>query len=667
MCCALGHGVGDSANAFTDGAGSWTAETCAYGYWSKDHVGICHDGTEFIACNSQSTYFGYGDEVGSPGGIVPLVFRSTDGQTWTVGAKLDTTYGTDIMFSSDTNYYIAAAQPRDGKYHSAEVWGKEWQMVLLMASDLDVTTSFDPFANISDVYRSSSFSVLDGYVIMVGMLEHDTGVWYYYPRKVRWTVPGTYSNFTDYGSGAATFPGNGILLDCRTVNHRMVIFESNQISVLSPTGYVSSPFAYEVIADNLYTISNPVVVDKFLYFVANNGLLYKSDGVAVTPLGNAFDISKFDDFAEDGPVWLDYSGSTKCLMVFNKAQLPPYYMFMISLATGSVSRVELPVYAEDQTDADDNELPDAAPGGVFAVRGATDTRVCVGYGVTGYDDQHLHMAYLDVGYGGAGADDINDIDITSSWNGVLETGEFRLTPDGQKVHLHEVIVHSFCVPGYENPDVAVMVKSTGDSDWRYPCQPAGSITVTDSYCTGVGTTWASSGSTTGGIVAYGDDVETTFTLPWNADLARIYLYVEDDDAYYVQTEYTTSGKTVIFDNPPDSDSTVFAFCENEPSAVYPVGDYIYTDTAGYHRITEAMTLTSVTLDRYLSTGSDTGYFLRAKQLPEGPGETILGIDEELDGVQIRVLMIPRDGGPPEARFTGITVVYTPAGPEMRGD
>ena len=651
--------------SYSDGDGTWQNSGASQPSFTDGFSGIATDGTTFVVGRYVEDD-SLNDEVSNP-----LLASSTDLSTWSNRASYLRGSGvSDVFYSSDTNYYIGAASRRpdfEGRI-TGNITDPGREAKLLYADSLAATTSFGKFEPISEIYRSSSFSVIDGYVVMVGMMEFDTA-WSYYPRKVRWTTPGTYNNFTDYGSGSGTFPGNGILLDCRTVNHRVVIFESNQISVLSPTGYVSSPFSYEVIADKLYTISNPVVVDKFVYFVANNGLLYKSDGIAVTPLGNAFDISKFDDFAEPGPIWMDYSGSTKSLVIFSKSAMSPYPVYFVSLETGAVTHITLPVYAKEQVDSSDESYPDAVPQSVLVVDGAVDTRIMAGYGITVFgdtpEDDRCHQLFLDVNAGSDGLDEINSTDGTVNWKVTVETGEFRLTAEGQKVHLHEVIVHSYCVPGYENPDVAALVKSTGEDSWRYPCQPGGTITVTDTTCTGVGTVWAADTTSTGGKVADGDAVEDTFTLPWNADLARVYL--KEGVTYTPQTAYTTSGKDVVFTTPPTALQDVYAFCENEPSAVYPVGDYIYTDTAGYHRITAPGTLTSVTLDRYLSTGSDTGYFLRAKQLPEGPGETILGIDEELDGVQIRVLMIPRDGGPPEARFTGITVVYTPAGPEMRGD
>jgi len=153
--------------------------------------------------------------------------------------------------------------------------------------------SFEP---LSEVYRAVTHSVLDGYVMLLGTREYQTtnSQWEYYPRRIRWTAPLTYNDFTGSGSGTADLDGSGAVLDSRAVNGRIVTFESSAIGAISPRGYSTDPWEYDKIKDNIRTISNPVVVDDVCYFIDDSGLLRQTNGISVETPPFSFDLTEYE-------------------------------------------------------------------------------------------------------------------------------------------------------------------------------------------------------------------------------------------------------------------------------------------------------------------------------------------------------------------------------------
>jgi hypothetical protein len=86
-------------------------------------------------------------------------------------------------------------------------------------------------------------------------------------------------------------------------------------------------------------------------------------------------------------------------------------------------------------------------------------------------------------------------------------------------------------------------------------------------------------------------------------------------------------------------------------------------TEGFHRITSADTATTLTLDHYLSTGSDaTATHHPAAVIPSGDGEVKIGMHKLVEGVQIRAIIVPRStGDSTDTKLTGIVIGHEPAG------
>ena len=179
--------------------------------------------------------------------------------------------------------------------------------------------TLDKFVPLSNTYRATTFSTLDGYVVLFGTREYAAGTWTYYPRRARWTVPATYNDFTAAGSGSVDLKGSGAVLDSIPVNGRIVLFETSTLSALVPRGITSDPWDYDVIKDDFKVLSNPVVVDEHCYVVGADGLLWHTDGVTVSEVGSSFDLTEFDDFDETKPTWLTYSSKLKSLLVHRRS------------------------------------------------------------------------------------------------------------------------------------------------------------------------------------------------------------------------------------------------------------------------------------------------------------------------------------------------------------
>ena len=222
------------------------------------------------------------------------------------------------------------------------------------------------FEPLSDTIRSLSHSVLDGYVVLFGTREFQStnNKWEYHPRRIRWSTPLTYNDFDSIGSGTADLDGSGALLDSRAVNGRIVTFESSAIGAVSPRGYSSDPWEYDRIKNDVRAISNPVVVDDVCYFINDSGLLQATNGISVDSPPFPFDLTEYDDFNSDIPVWLTYSPELESLAVYNPASTDRH-VYLIEPATGVVSRLEIA------------QVDDADPKSFVCVENSSDRRAMV--------------------------------------------------------------------------------------------------------------------------------------------------------------------------------------------------------------------------------------------------------------------------------------------------
>ena len=211
-----------------------------------------------------------------------------------------------------------------------------------------ITGTFHP---ISTSYRAQAFALLDGAVILGGCseLEADTttgrSIWNHYPRRLRWTSPGTLDDFMSYGANFADLNGSGQILDMRALQHMLVIFESNCISALTSTGDPSDPYEYRVLAQGITTVSNPIVVGDNVYFIDGAGLLMACNGVQVTSAAAAFDLSEYVDFTPDtAVVQLVWNPDLKVIMVYQMDATNPVF-YAVDPELGTVASWHLPVCA----------------------------------------------------------------------------------------------------------------------------------------------------------------------------------------------------------------------------------------------------------------------------------------------------------------------------------
>lgn len=521
------------------------------------------------------------------------------------------------------------------------------------------TYAVDTFAPVSDDYRASTFSVLEGYVVLMGTREHDAGTWTYYPRRIRWTAPFTVTDFTSTGSGTADLTGHGAIMDSRPVNGRIVTFETSGIGAISPRNTVDDPWDYEKIYDSLYNLSNPVVVEEVCFFVAQDGLLYQTDGVAVQETESSFDISKHTDWDETTPIWLTYSKLLNSLIAYSPNALDNT-AHVINLNNGGVTSLKL-------FSATTANLKLRA---ITSSEESADRRLFLCYGAHPDDTDTLVTLQLSQGERVTGVDEPNTTAADDNyWHAVFDTGEINLSQEGEKVVLPHVILETYTDArsgtNSDRPDVILQVRSNEDEAWHRRGTTKGTITITDAACTGSGTAFSNRIGRAGTEV---DGATGTFTLPCQADRARVYLVDETSGVATLQTAYTTSGNDVIFTSDPAATNHVDAYWDSYPEVVVEVSDYIYAPKSdSWHRITAINTATNLTLDHYLDVGSDdTAVHHHAEQMPDGEGQVKLGIHKLMDRVQARVVVVARSGGNESttAKVSGISFGTRPHGKRL---
>jgi hypothetical protein len=160
-----------------------------------------------------------------------------------------------------------------------------------------------------------------------------------------------------------------------------------------------------------------------------------------------------------------------------------------------------------------------------------------------------------------------------------------------------------------------------------------------------------------------DGSTALYTLPCAPSKARIYL---DTTLQVLDTDYAITSEadqTITFVTKPTVAKTLYAYWDAYPEVKVKVGDF-FKSTEGFHRVTSIESAQDITLDRYLSTGSETVTHYPAWQLDDGHGRTEIGINRLVEGVQLRLYVIPKyvDDAPPKTvKVTGISIGYIPQG------
>lgn len=603
-------------------SGSWT-------YAVSDYRLFPNSGESFpivAFINGPNTYVGY-LKVYTTGNVYPFSIGSAPGSARPQG----------LAYYDITKEYVCKLGESEASSPTT----------LFLSEGTPITSwSLQSFAPLSNEIRAVTHSVLDGYVVLMNVREYDSdeNVWDHYPRRIKWTAPLTYNDFSSSGSGTANLNGTGSILDSRTVNGRIVTFESAGIGAISPRGYTDDPWEYDQIKQNIRTISNPVVVDDSCYFIDDSGLLRMTNGITVEEPPFSLDLTQYDDFNADKPIWLVYSPELESLMVYNPSD-SNRYVYVIEPGSGSVSRFQA---ATVDTDVGNAESPKS----IVCVENSSDRRTFVCYNPITADTDELVVAELGTG------DTITGIDEWTSEAGddtyhttVFETPEISLVPEGDKTSIKHIILRTY-TDGTDqdtNPVIGIQVRSLEDSSWSCAGDTVGTITVDTDSCDGTGTAWSNTLGASG---------STIYNTPCLATQARVYV---GSSLQTAGTDYTiTDTKEITFGSA--TGDTVYAYWENYPYVKVGVDDLIAT-TEGYHLITAVPDYNSLTLDHYLSTGSDaTAVHIPAERMPVGDGEVKIGLNKLVEGVKIRVIIMhDSTGDATVTKVTGMTVGHIPAG------
>lgn len=374
--------VGDTGTIITSPDGyTWTDRTD--GGMTKNLTGVAWNGTVYIAVGAdgkiQSSTNGTSWTDRTPAGETKLfngvystttlaiavgddgmIYSSTNGTSWTSrtsGTSVDLNSVTKsgnrwltagdsgiVRSSTDGTAWIAVTSGvtsnintivYDGASYSYLAYGK-----IIVRIPPSVTDAV--FYPLSDVYRSNAFAVVGGYVIMLGTSEWVANTWTYWPRRLRWTSPGTFNDFVGYASGSQDIPGSGYIVDARTLQNNVILFESQRIGVYSFTGDIELPFTYRVISEGLFPISNPVIVDEICYFISGQGLLYGTNGVTVDKAPGLFDLTEYVDIYDGHPVFLAFNRYTRSLLVYKyDSTATEHRCFSINPETGAYTSIVL--------------------------------------------------------------------------------------------------------------------------------------------------------------------------------------------------------------------------------------------------------------------------------------------------------------------------------------
>ena len=600
------------------------------------------------------------------------VFWSVDGINWItrpVGY-----FGNSMGVKHPTNMI----QDQGGIISTLFDGGASYLQNLSLVRFSDSVLGMGDFVPISDIYRASTFSVLDGYTVLMGTREYDStsGEWTYYPRRIRWTAPSTYNDFSSTGSGTGDLNGEGAMIDSRSVNGRIVTFETSRMGALVPRGDVDDPWDYDVIKEDFGIISNPITIDDFCYVIGTSGLVYATDGIQVTEVGSSFDATKFDDFTENKPIKLEYSQQLNSLIAYYFDQsASTNYAYFIGLSEGAVTKVKLPRLT------DDGGLSES-PRFITCVSNSPDKRIIVSHHPKSSSSDIINTCSLSTGNQiiGVDAPTYGSITDNSYWHGILETGEIYLAPEGEKTSLKHIIVRTYSEADGTNTDrprIIAQIKSLGHDEWH-------TLGKTDQYSTYTITTSAalpgdytdeikqSAASITQLWVTH-SGATTSYTinsseLPGGINANDCAIFTEDGGVYTQIKSPEIFGTDVIVRDVEDGTS-IYVSWNNSPEIVVKSGDF-YDSSLGFIRVTGVSGAMSSdgaapTFDRYLSSGyEDISTHYPSAQIPDGEGETKIGVNKLLDGFKLKLIVVPEYGGaaaPSIVKITGISLGHIPMG------
>lgn len=515
--------------------------------------------------------------------------------------------------------------------------------------------SFGLFEPISDLYRFQCFTQQDAYMVYGGVHAYEEGEWNYYPRRIMNAAPATVDDFTSPGWYLSDLPGTGAIMDMISIRGGIVIAETDQLSLLTDGGSLTSPWAYQQnYGEGLRPISNLASFNGVAFLVADDGLIYSATSSGVARLEGFFDLTRFEDWEPGSEaVWLQFDPLFQNLFVFR--QKSPWTIWLVNDDTGGVSEIDLPEITIDAVDYE--------PRSAFINTGLHQG-IHVGYAPTTGTTDELVTVKLDLDGAITGIDEIAT-DDTKRYYGEIATGSFRVITLGIRGSADEVVVRTWADPDSTvRPDVAVMVKEESEDDWLTNDQPAGTITVGTAACTGVGTAWSRYIA-----VAPSGDVTGVFTLPWLVDQVKV--YIEEAGVKTLASYTKTDTHQITLDTPLTASQSLYV----NPGAKRPfvlgkVRDYILTEY-GMHPISAVNTATDIELEWYPPAEVE-GWYIPAQEIPaggpEGDGKIVVGLGRGFDRLMLRVMLLPHASvDATGAKILGLELGFAPTGPELKTD
>jgi hypothetical protein len=270
----------------------------------------------------------------------------------------------------------------------------------------------------------------------------------------------------------------------------------------------------------------------------------------------------------------------------------------------------------------------------------------ISYGPSATDTDQIVTEVMTVGDPIRGFDEFINIDNDfSPFYADLQTGEIRLSEEGIKSFVKEIWVRMYCTEDTEPPFEILMVRALDQDDWHNLGDSIGTIEVTTSACTGTGTVFSN-------IIGYGDGSTVVYNTPVAA--SRCQFYVGGVET----TQYNITGTSEITFVAPQYQE-IKAYWAGNPIVKVAINDFIETP-GGFHRIVAIPRYDQLQLEWYPS-GTLEGTHHPSKLLQHGEYEAVFPINQTLNTLQIRVIILPRDAfdASDVVKVIGFNVVYVP--------
>ena len=602
---------------------AYELETYTIGNWAEDgftwnEANFAIDG-EFNFVTWSGTYFIATSDV-------PGIYISKNGRDW---ISLDVSYfGSKELFECISyDFGLSSLLVRTSGDSSTE----------LVYSIADLS-AFKPFYPISSYYRSGCFTVVGPRVVMADMLEWDYDLrrWVRYPRRVRWTSPGTF-DFDGPGSGSYDCEGTGLIRDIEAINETILVFESTGVGIMRPTNIFDAWWGYKPFYVGPSAISLAKKINNPLFYVGDDGKMYSCNESMINPVTEV-DISKYVDFHDNKPVWFGYDGVYDSYYIW---KLGSDYLYLVSAESGRVSKIS--VY---QTGLKS----------VFSYLGVDEPSDLLYLGYTPISDSSQCVcSYFDYLESAVNGLDIIDT-LSIMWHTLIHTGENRISKEGSRVEISEI---EFITYSEDSGDYLTFEMRDEDKNSEYTWQRAGdnsgSIELTTGTCIGTDTTWSYK-------VADGDDITIVYDTPVKAKLCAIY---RDGTKLVLGTDYTVTGeKEVALSSPLLVGEELFSVWNNHPNVV--VSDewsHILDADGNFHLVLSVDFYDEMTLETY-PDDTQVGLHYSTYMIEDLDKRLIIGCAALVNEFELKIFVIPGKATV-NTKILGYIVRYQGSGPEMR--